>query len=389
MTPDQRAGSQCGKGSVRGGKRWEAVRPSKFQRGLLTCTGACPENDDPINAADPGYVTFTTPGPGPRGGFDTTAIDGSFSEPTLVYARATGLISKHYVNSWVWPPAVRGTATFPLDPNGWVWGSAYQCVGHLEIYYVRPNGSKTTNVFCTRDGTNLLDAQRNPFDTTFVFEGANGKIKRFNSLDSGPSCGFGAYPVCFDFAGSQIVELVPYRVTLNVNADRDPITYGDTVNFTASGSASLTIRSWMWASTSIRDSIREVASVFSDPPAAIQQLGRISYEWVAPQIREIDSVDSGPNRQAKFLTVLPRIRFDIMINRAALAPASIFVLRHPVTRGVNSSRADVVAQLGPIMAHEGMNKEALSHSRRYSDFMARMRYFARSQKPSSLHRVLW
>lgn len=127
--------------------------------------------------------------------------------------------------------------------------------------------------------------------------------------------------------------------------------------------------SWQ-SSASARDSIVEVVSSLPVLPTKVQDLGRIEYTWSAPLPSEIDSADSGPNREAKFLIVLPRIRFEIMINRAALDPASAFVMGHPTSRGVNCSRADVVAQLGPIMAHEGMNKEALSHSRRYFDFMS-------------------
>ncbi len=218
----------------------------------LTCSGSCPESGDPINASDPGYVSYQTPGPGSRGGYEPTAIGGAFAEPTFVHARATGIVTKTFANSWVWPVAVRGTASFPLDPNGRVWGSAYQCVGNLEITYIKPSGAPSINAFCTRNSTNLIDSPlRTPFDTTFVIDGSNGTARRLNSIDTGPNCGYASYPECFDWAGAQTIELVPYRKTLRVNADRDSVTYGDSVTFAVSATGgAVTLRSWRWSATS-------------------------------------------------------------------------------------------------------------------------------------------
>ena len=228
-----------------------APPPEALQSAGLSCIGTCLESDDPINAADPGYISFQTPDPGPRGGFPETSIGGTFAEPALVYARATGIVSKTFADSWVWPSNVRGTASHPLDPNGRVWGGAFQCVGNLEIYYYKPNGAPVANAFCTRNNTNLINSPaRSPFDTTFVVEGSNGKVRRLNSQDTGPNCGYLGYPECFTFAGKQTIELVPYRKTLVVNASRDSVGRGDTVTFTASATGgSVTIRSWRWAST--------------------------------------------------------------------------------------------------------------------------------------------
>jgi hypothetical protein len=196
-------------------------------------------------------VSYQTPGPGSRGGYEPTAIGGAFTEPTFVHARATGIVTKTFANSWVWPVAVRGTASFPLDPNGRVWGSAYQCVGNLEITYIKPSGAPSINAFCTRNSTNLIDSPlRTPFDTTFVIDGSNGTARRVNSIDTGPNCGYASYPECFDWAGTQTIELVPYRKTLRVNADRDSVTYGDSVTFTASATGgAVTVRSWRWSAS--------------------------------------------------------------------------------------------------------------------------------------------
>lgn len=103
---------------------------------LSSCSPAC-AGEDPVSPAAPGYVRVQTPSPGSRGGFALVPMPGAFGEATLVYARASGLVSKVYADSWIWPVNIRGTATVPLDPNGWAWGSAFQCVGNLEFRFSR------------------------------------------------------------------------------------------------------------------------------------------------------------------------------------------------------------------------------------------------------------
>ncbi len=214
---------------------------------------------DPIDPGAPGYASMLTPSPGVSGGFANVPFPASFSEPTLVYARATGLISKTYSSvPNIWPVAVRGTPSFPLDPNGRVWGSSYQCVGNLEFTFNKASGATTTGAFCTRNNTNLIDAvPRSPMDTTFILEGV-GNIARVNSIDTGPNCGYASYPSCFDFGGTQYVEMVPWRKTLTLAASPDSILVGDSVTFTASatGNPAIVVRQWRW-----RDSTGTITSV--------------------------------------------------------------------------------------------------------------------------------
>lgn len=213
-------------------------------------------SSDPIDPSTPGYAYMSVALAEPNGGFSPQLFPASFSEPTLVYARAKGLISKTYSNNW--PAHVRGTASFPLDPNGRVYGSAYQCVGNLQLDYTSATGALTSGAFCTRNNTNLIDSPaRSPMDTTFVLNGT-GTIKRNNSIDTGPTCGYASYGPCFDFAGIQEIELVPWKKTLSLAASPDSVLVGDSITFTASatGNPTIVVRRWQW-----RDSLGVVTTV--------------------------------------------------------------------------------------------------------------------------------
>jgi hypothetical protein len=159
------------------------------------------EGCDEFDPNTPGYIEYETPDPGVRGGFPNTPFPGTFAESTYVHARAEGVVNSWYADSWVWPQGTRGTAMPPLDPNGWAWGGAFQCVGNLEISYLRSTGGRHGVAFCTRNNTNLrvFGHTRTIIDTSFVLIGTSGLITRLNSQDTGPSCGFASYPACYTY----------------------------------------------------------------------------------------------------------------------------------------------------------------------------------------------
>lgn len=201
---------------------------------------------DPIDARAPGYVRYQSPLPGAQGGFPLEAMGVTFTEPTYVYGRATGTIAKNRSSdTYVWGTHA-GEATFPLDPNGYAWSGSYQCVGNLSMTFLRPNGTNTYGAWCTRNGTNLIDATpRSPMDTSFVLEGT-GSIERLNSMDKVHQlCGSPGQNPCYNYAGRQTVELVPGRQFLTLSATSGY--EGDSITFTASaGTYSISVRQWIW-----------------------------------------------------------------------------------------------------------------------------------------------
>jgi len=202
---------------------------------------------DSFNSRAPGYLRYTTTEPNGAygGGLSRVAIPINLSEPTLLHARASGLIARIRSTAIYVHGTQAGTSTWPLDPNGYA-GPSFQCVGNLVVPFVTAGGANSGGMFCAPNGTNLVDAvARSPIDTSFVANG-QGFVERRNSIDKMHQlCGSPNQPPCFFYSGKQVLELVPGRQHLQVTT---PGGYeGDPITFTATaGSFSLVVRQWVW-----------------------------------------------------------------------------------------------------------------------------------------------
>lgn len=203
---------------------------------------------DPIDPRAPGYYRYDSPHPDRAygGGLTRHLMSINLSEPTLMRGRATGNITKTRSNAtYVWGAAA-GTPTYPVDPDGYASGGGYDCTGGIILTFINTSSIPSYGVYCTRNGTNLVDAlPRSPRDTTFVVQG-QGHFERDNSIDRVHQlCGLSSQPACFTYFGQQTMELVPDRQYLTVTGTQGY--EGDSVTFTASaGSYSIVVREWVW-----------------------------------------------------------------------------------------------------------------------------------------------
>lgn len=132
-------------------------------------------------------------------------------------------------------------------------------------------------------------------------------------------------------------------------------------------SVTITVQPRNWSAVFPAFDVREVTSTLRTDPRSWQDLGNTAFA-MRPDTGLSTLLSLGPNNGLYYVDSMYTQGFDIQINHAAFASTSAFVLAHPHTiEGNTCHRAFVESLAIDVGAHEGLNFETDSHTRRFRD----------------------
>lgn len=162
------------------------------------------------------------------GAFSKTQF-ASYTAKTLVRFLAYGALIKIHLKS--------GNQT-TVSPRGeWAAGG---CYAQVVVDFRKPG-----NLY----GGGWAGQCTQPLSTTLVLEGTGTAMRTPGySWNGFQQCGGAGQPLCFEFTGAHVVQLVPTAQQLELVVDSSSVTSGSTVRFTArrTNGGALTVRSWTW-----------------------------------------------------------------------------------------------------------------------------------------------